>query len=177
MQPLCLLVHIEPCSAPGLGLSSAVGLRDGESMVLDGKDYLARPRVVSWPFSCHMMSPYTASPRQCSGGRAPPIPSFLSPFPDEYVASLHLPSFDAHLTELTDDQAKYLGLNKNGPFKPNYYRSVLARAGSCCLPTQRVLLGASPCTGTASAPRSCVPKHPWPHCPLPSLSDTDGPYP
>ncbi|KAB1276730.1 putative adenosylhomocysteinase 3 [Camelus dromedarius] len=42
---------------------------------------------------------------------------------DEYVASLHLPTFDAHLTELTDEQAKYLGLNKNGPFKPNYYRN------------------------------------------------------
>ncbi|XP_078465574.1 S-adenosylhomocysteine hydrolase-like protein 1 isoform X1 [Lampetra planeri] len=41
---------------------------------------------------------------------------------DEYVASLHLPTFDAHLTELTDDQAKYLGMSKNGPFKPNYYR-------------------------------------------------------
>lgn len=41
---------------------------------------------------------------------------------DEYVASLHLPTFDAHLTELTDDQAKYLGLSKNGPFKPHYYR-------------------------------------------------------
>lgn len=41
---------------------------------------------------------------------------------DEYVASLHLPTFDAHLTELTDDQAKYLGLTKAGPFKPNYYR-------------------------------------------------------
>lgn len=41
---------------------------------------------------------------------------------DEYVASLHLPSFDAHLTELSDDQAKYLGLSKAGPFKPNYYR-------------------------------------------------------
>ncbi|XP_058046137.1 adenosylhomocysteinase 3 isoform X2 [Ahaetulla prasina] len=41
---------------------------------------------------------------------------------DEYVASLHLPTFDAHLTELSDEQAKYLGLNKNGPFKPNYYR-------------------------------------------------------
>ncbi|KAG7268781.1 hypothetical protein CRUP_034265 [Coryphaenoides rupestris] len=40
---------------------------------------------------------------------------------DEYVASLHLPTFDAHLTELSDEQAKYLGLNKNGPFKPNYY--------------------------------------------------------
>jgi len=41
---------------------------------------------------------------------------------DEYVASLHLAAFDAHLTELSDDQAKYLGLNKSGPFKPNYYR-------------------------------------------------------
>ena len=40
------------------------------------------------------------------------------------MASLHLPNFDAHLTELTDDQAKYLGLNKAGPFKPNYYRYV-----------------------------------------------------
>lgn len=48
----------------------------------------------------------------------------LSPPPDEYVASLHLPTFDAHLTELSDEQAKYLGLNKNGPFKPNYYRYV-----------------------------------------------------
>lgn len=41
---------------------------------------------------------------------------------DEYVASLHLPAFDAHLTELSDDQCKYLGINKAGPFKPNYYR-------------------------------------------------------
>lgn len=43
---------------------------------------------------------------------------------DEYVASLHLPTFDAHLTELSDEQAKYMGLNKAGPFKPNYYRYV-----------------------------------------------------
>jgi len=41
---------------------------------------------------------------------------------DEYVASLHLPQFNAHLTELSDDQAKYLGLQKSGPFKPAYYR-------------------------------------------------------
>lgn len=41
---------------------------------------------------------------------------------DEYVASLHLPQFNAHLTELSDEQAKYLGLNKSGPFKPAYYR-------------------------------------------------------
>lgn len=48
----------------------------------------------------------------------------LSLLLDEYVASLHLPNFDAHLTELSDEQAKYMGLNKNGPFKPNYYRLV-----------------------------------------------------
>ncbi|XP_077067008.1 adenosylhomocysteinase like 2a isoform X2 [Siphateles boraxobius] len=41
---------------------------------------------------------------------------------DEYVASLHLQTFEAHLTELTDDQAKYMGLNKYGPFKPSFYR-------------------------------------------------------
>lgn len=62
MQATCLLVHIQPCSAPGLGLGSAVGLRDGESLVLDGKDCLVRPSVVPWPFSCHMMSPYIISP-------------------------------------------------------------------------------------------------------------------
>lgn len=50
---------------------------------------------------------------------------------DEYVASLHLPTFDAHLTELTDEQAKYLGLNKNGPFKPNYYRCSSCRPRNC----------------------------------------------
>lgn len=48
----------------------------------------------------------------------------MSIYVDEYVASLHLPTFDAHLTELTDEQAKYMGLNKAGPFKPNYYRLV-----------------------------------------------------
>ncbi|XP_034486807.1 adenosylhomocysteinase-like 2 isoform X2 [Drosophila innubila] len=41
---------------------------------------------------------------------------------DEYVASLHLATFDAHLTELTDAQSKFLGLSKAGPFKANYYR-------------------------------------------------------
>ena len=41
---------------------------------------------------------------------------------DEYVASLHIPAFQAHLTELTADQEKYLGLCKKGPFKPNCYK-------------------------------------------------------
>ncbi|KAF4091137.1 hypothetical protein AMELA_G00033540 [Ameiurus melas] len=41
---------------------------------------------------------------------------------DEYTALLHLQNFDTHLTELTDEQAKYMGVNKNGPFKPSFYR-------------------------------------------------------
>lgn len=47
-------------------------------------------------------------------------------FSDEYVANLHLPAFDAHLTELNDDQAKYMGVSKTGPFKPHYYRFVFS---------------------------------------------------
>ena len=46
--------------------------------------------------------------------------------PDEYVASLHLAAFGAHLTELSDEQAEYLGVPKHGPFKPHYYKWVLA---------------------------------------------------
>jgi adenosylhomocysteinase len=41
---------------------------------------------------------------------------------DEFVASLHIPAFEAHLTELSEEQAKYMGLSKTGPYKPNYYR-------------------------------------------------------
>lgn len=40
---------------------------------------------------------------------------------DEKVARLHLKQLDAHLTELTDDQAAYLGLSKEGPFKGDHY--------------------------------------------------------
>lgn len=56
---------------------------------------------------------------------------------DEYVAMLHLPTFDGHLTELTEEQAKYLGVNKNGPFKPNYYRFavLLFTLGVCHIPS------------------------------------------
>jgi len=43
---------------------------------------------------------------------------------DEYAASVHLSRVGANLTELRDEQAKYLGLSKTGPFKPNYYRSI-----------------------------------------------------
>ncbi len=41
---------------------------------------------------------------------------------DEEVASLHLNHLDAKLTVLTEKQAKYIGVNKRGPFKNKDYR-------------------------------------------------------
>ncbi|MBI05031.1 MAG: adenosylhomocysteinase [Pelagibacteraceae bacterium] len=41
---------------------------------------------------------------------------------DEKVASLHLKKVGAKLTELTDKQAEYIGVEKKGPFKDNTYR-------------------------------------------------------
>ncbi len=41
---------------------------------------------------------------------------------DEQVARLHLARINAKLTELTTEQAKYLGVSKQGPYKPDYYR-------------------------------------------------------
>ncbi len=41
---------------------------------------------------------------------------------DEKVASLHLKKVGAKLTELTDKQAEYIGVSKEGPFKDNTYR-------------------------------------------------------
>lgn len=41
---------------------------------------------------------------------------------DEKVARLHLAKIGVELDELTQDQAKYIGVDVNGPFKPEYYR-------------------------------------------------------
>ena len=41
---------------------------------------------------------------------------------DEKVAALHLAKLGAKLTELTAAQADYIGVEKNGPFKPEMYR-------------------------------------------------------
>ena len=41
---------------------------------------------------------------------------------DEKVARLHLDKLDAHLTELSDGQAAYIGIDKSGPYKPERYR-------------------------------------------------------
>ncbi|MGI8674461.1 MAG: adenosylhomocysteinase, partial [Thermoleophilaceae bacterium] len=41
---------------------------------------------------------------------------------DEKVARLHLPALDVHLTELTDEQAAYIGVEVDGPYKSDQYR-------------------------------------------------------
>ena len=41
---------------------------------------------------------------------------------DEEVARLHLAKIGAKLTRLTDDQAAYIGLSPDGPFKADHYR-------------------------------------------------------
>ena len=41
---------------------------------------------------------------------------------DEKVARLHLGRIGARLTELSDEQAKYIGVEVEGPFKPDHYR-------------------------------------------------------
>ena len=46
------------------------------------------------------------------------LPKYL----DEKVAKLHLKHLGVELEDLTVDQAKYIGVDKSGPFKPDYYR-------------------------------------------------------
>jgi adenosylhomocysteinase len=41
---------------------------------------------------------------------------------DEKVATLHLKKIGVELEVLTPQQAKYIGVPVEGPFKPDYYR-------------------------------------------------------
>jgi adenosylhomocysteinase len=47
---------------------------------------------------------------------------FLPKELDEMVARLHLKKIGVKLTTLTREQAEYIGVNVNGPYKPEYYR-------------------------------------------------------
>jgi adenosylhomocysteinase len=46
------------------------------------------------------------------------LPKYL----DEEVARLHLDHIGAKLTKLSEEQAKYIGVPVNGPYKPDHYR-------------------------------------------------------
>jgi adenosylhomocysteinase len=41
---------------------------------------------------------------------------------DEKVAALHLDKLGVKLTKLNKDQAEYLGVPEEGPYKPEHYR-------------------------------------------------------
>jgi len=41
---------------------------------------------------------------------------------DEQVARLHLDQLGAKLTKLSKEQAEYIGVPENGPYKPEHYR-------------------------------------------------------
>ena len=41
---------------------------------------------------------------------------------DEKVARLHLDKFEVNLTQLSEEQADYIGVPVNGPYKPEHYR-------------------------------------------------------
>ena len=57
-------------------------------------------------------------PDAYEAGKVYVLPKIL----DEKVARLHLKKVGAMLTELTDDQAAYIGVSKSGPYKPDTYR-------------------------------------------------------
>ena len=46
------------------------------------------------------------------------LPKYL----DEEVARLHLEQLGVRLTKLSDKQAEYIGVNPQGPYKPDHYR-------------------------------------------------------
>jgi len=41
---------------------------------------------------------------------------------DEKVARLHLDKIGVQLTQLTKEQADYIGVSEEGPYKADYYR-------------------------------------------------------
>ncbi|HNR84120.1 adenosylhomocysteinase, partial [Ottowia sp.] len=57
-------------------------------------------------------------PDAYAAGRVYVLPKHL----DEKVARLQLAKLNARLTELSDEQARYIGVAKAGPYKPDSYR-------------------------------------------------------
>jgi len=57
-------------------------------------------------------------PDSYAAGKVYVLPKHL----DEKVARLQLTTLNAQLSTLTDEQAAYIGVPKNGPYKPDTYR-------------------------------------------------------
>jgi adenosylhomocysteinase len=73
--------------------------------------------VMSNSFSCQVMAQIELAQRDY------PLGVHLLPKTfDERVADMHLRKLDARLDRLTPRQARYLGISRDGPFKPESYR-------------------------------------------------------
>ena len=64
---------------------------------------------------------YGVNPLAVENGQAPEVVT-LPKHLDEKVARLHLEKFGAKLTELRKEQADYIGVEVEGPYKPEHYR-------------------------------------------------------
>lgn len=58
----------------------------------------------------------------CNPGKYSIDVHFLPKELDEKVAALHLDHLGVKLTKLEEDQAEYIGVKPEGPYKPSYYR-------------------------------------------------------
>ena len=75
--------------------------------------------VMSASFSNQVLAQIDLHARAESYGRdVVTLPKVL----DEKVARLHLDALGVRLTELSGEQADYLGVAAAGPFKPDHYR-------------------------------------------------------
>ena len=70
----------------------------------------------------HHLNPTPPHPHTTPGQYARGKVYVLPKVRDETVARLHLGSLGVELTELSKDQAEYIGVNVNGPYKPEAYR-------------------------------------------------------
>ena len=64
------------------------------------------------------MAAFAAADRALGGPSKRGVPKKL----DEKVAALHLEKLGVKLTRLTQEQAQYLNVAVEGPYKPEHYR-------------------------------------------------------
>ena len=101
---------------------------DGKKITLLAKGRLVNLGCATGHPSCVMSSSFAnqtiaqielfTRPDHYESGKVYVLPKHL----DEKVARLHLKKVGAMLTELTDEQASYIGVSKSGPYKADTYR-------------------------------------------------------
>ena len=79
--------------------------------------------VMSSSFANQVMAQIELWTDAQAGGKQYPVGVYVLPkHLDEKVARLQLSKLSAQLTDLSDKQARYIGVHKEGPFKPDSYR-------------------------------------------------------